>query len=550
MEIKVANGVNKKILETLGEDGCGLAVGLKSEKWIILTGYLRCDLSDLNIRKKITRWMPEGVDVLASYSATKKECIQDTTCPVHISIENNDLSATMWQDGRIFDTTMCVISDDEAKSLLDENTCLLHVTGNVKVNIPQINGELDTSNVGEVLKSSAFLIKEKNLILSESSNAILTWMEFVSKNKNNKIQTKSSSKLLHVEIMKSTLNKGDCFVPIVSVRPVATKVYHLPIKVDALCYIRKDDTLDRALESLQNTVQRQLWNACSAMNDQQPDNSKCGIPKPYYYQMQHYCHPVEIWYPGNKSDNELTDFRKDVLHKTFSLPHDRPIFRKANSIQFNPTNEVILKNTHEGLTPPKLTNGKVYTVHGTYSYHHYMQDRIDDNGWGCAYRSLQTIVSWFKQQGYTDQPIPSHREIQQTLVDVGDKTKDFVGTRKWIGSIEVNNVLNQLLGVTSKIMFVSQGAELVSRGRELAMHFQNQGTPIMIGGGVLAHTILGVCFSETTGQTHFLILDPHYTGGEDIQVIQSKGWCGWKGPNFWNPTAYYNLCLPQRPALF
>lgn len=42
------------------------------------------------------------------------------------------------------------------------------------------------------------------------------------------------------------------------------------------------------------------------------------------------------------------------------------------------------------------------------------------------------------------------------------------------------------------------------------------------GGGVLAHTILGVAWSETTGQIRFLILDPHYTGGEDLQVITEK----------------------------
>lgn len=42
----------------------------------------------------------------------------------------------------------------------------------------------------------------------------------------------------------------------------------------------------------------------------------------------------------------------------------------------------------------------------------------------------------------------------KALVDVGDKEPSFVGSRQWIGSIEVQNVLNQLLGVTSKIMFV------------------------------------------------------------------------------------------------
>lgn len=42
----------------------------------------------------------------------------------------------------------------------------------------------------------------------------------------------------------------------------------------------------------------------------------------------------------------------------------------------------------------------------------------------------------------------------KALVDVGDKEPSFVGSRQWIGSIEVQNVLNQSLGVTSKIMFV------------------------------------------------------------------------------------------------
>ncbi|XP_050803159.1 ufm1-specific protease 2 isoform X4 [Gopherus flavomarginatus] len=193
------------------------------------------------------------------------------------------------------------------------------------------------------------------------------------------------------------------------------------------------------------------------------------------------------------------------------------------------------------------TYRKVYLVHGVYSYHHYMQDRIDDNGWGCAYRSLQTICSWFKHQGYTEKSIPTHKEIQQALVDVEDKPAAFVGSRQWIGSIEVQLVLNQLLGITSKILFVSQGSELASQGRELANHFKTEGTPVMIGGGVLAHTILGVAWNEVTGHIKFLILDPHYTGAEDLHVILEKGWCGWKGPDFWSKDAYYNLCLPQRP---
>lgn len=102
--------------------------------------------------------------------------------------------------------------------------------------------------------------------------------------------------------------------------------------------------------------------------------------------------------------------------------------------------------------------------------------------WGCAYRSLQTIASWFRYQGYTSKPVPSHREIQQALVDLQDKGEEFVGSRQWIGSFEVSMCLEHLLGVTSKIMFVSTGAEMRTKGRDLLHHFQTQGTPIMIGG--------------------------------------------------------------------
>lgn len=92
------------------------------------------------------------------------------------------------------------------------------------------------------------------------------------------------------------------------------------------------------------------------------------------------------------------------------------------------------------------------------------------------------------------------------------------------------------------------------------------------GGGVLAHTIIGVDFDELTGDVRYLILDPHYTGSEDIKTITSKvslvclasltsrpdhqvalfdffpkGWVGWKDSKFWNESTFYNMCCPIRP---
>lgn len=65
------------------------------------------------------------------------------------------------------------------------------------------------------------------------------------------------------------------------------------------------------------------------------------------------------------------------------------------------------------------------------------------------------------------------------------------------------------------------------------------------GGGVLAHTIIGVDYNPATSEARYLILDPHYTGAEDLTTVVNKGWCGWKNGDFWNKTAHYNLCLPQ-----
>ena len=84
-------------------------------------------------------------------------------------------------------------------------------------------------------------------------------------------------------------------------------------------------------------------------------------------------------------------------------------------------------------------------------------------------------------QGYTEHPIPSHREIQQCLVNIGDKLSSFVGSCQWIGSTEVSFCLESMLGVTSRILCFSSGEELANVGGDLAYHFKVEGTPVMIG---------------------------------------------------------------------
>ncbi|KAE9418904.1 hypothetical protein Angca_008223, partial [Angiostrongylus cantonensis] len=193
------------------------------------------------------------------------------------------------------------------------------------------------------------------------------------------------------------------------------------------------------------------------------------------------------------------------------------------------------------------SRGLISAVKGDYLYYHYMQDGVNDSGWGCAYRCLQSIWSWFILNGFTDKPVPTHLEIQQCLVDIKDKEENFLGSRQWIGSTEIGFVLDHLLGIQSRYIITSSGAEVIEKARELSLHFETVGTPVMIGGAQLAHTILGVDFNEGSGECNFLVLDPHYTGSEDIKVVLGKGWCAWKPASFWNPQYFYNMVLPQTP---
>ncbi|XP_076231089.1 UFM1 specific peptidase 2 isoform X2 [Calliopsis andreniformis] len=274
------------------------------------------------------------------------------------------------------------------------------------------------------------------------------------------------------------------------------------------------------------------------------------LPIPVHFKPEGFGHLLTIVYPKGDTDKETVLYR-EALHKILGLGMSRPYFRFGNAVRFYSDSQAdnILLNPHQTISQTDGNNiEQMGIVQGLYAYHHYMQDNFDDNGWGCAYRSLQTIISWYRLQGYTDVPIPSHCMIQKCLVDIGDKPSNFINSKQWIGSTEVGFVLESLLGISVKILCASTGAEVSTLARNLLHHFQTQGTPIMIGGGVLAHTILGVSYNENTGDVKFLILDPHYTGPEHLPTIINKGWCGWKTKDFWKKDAFYNMCLPQRPV--
>jgi len=347
--------------------------------------------------------------------------------------------------------------------------------------------------------------------------------------------------------------------PATGVPQCAPLIYHqrkshpvmcFSLPIDALSVIPWSDPAENIGPILCMSLTRQLKLFVEDLKEQLSHMSikDVQMPKIFHFLPSSLQHYVTLAYHPDKSEQSLENYRKQI-HEWFDLPLDRPILKRGNKHSFpeDLNNQRQLINTHIGLN---LKGDEVSLVQGRYAYHHYMQDKFDDNGWGCAYRSLQSIISWFKLQGYTDRSIPTHQEIQQCLVKIGDKPSSFINSRLWIGSMEVSFCLQTLIGVESTIVNVSSGSEMSSKARQIGEHLRTHGTPIMIGGGVLAHTIIGVDFNSQTGDARFLILDPHYTGAEDLRTIQNKGWCNWKPSSFWKPDSFYNMCLPLRPVEF
>lgn len=353
--------------------------------------------------------------------------------------------------------------------------------------------------------------------------------------------------------------------PVVEYYPAVDDVKILVVEhdLDVVCYATKDMPLASAISKLLvPALVDQLYSIRKKMlGSLLRQHSQL---RPYHFVPPGFLHPVTVIYDLKYGETEIEqeEVRRSV-HLRLGLPMDRPLLRVANAIHLtvndsmrkNSVERGLLKDVHLGIPSSGVSGGRVSLVQGSYEYYHYLLDGFDDSGWGCAYRSLQTIISWFRLQHYTGIGVPSHREIQQTLVEMGDKDPPFIGSREWIGAIELSFVLDKLLGVSCKVINVRSGADLPEKCRELALHFETQGTPIMIGGGVLAYTLLGVDYNEVSGDCAFLILDPHYTGNDDLKKIVNGGWCGWKkavdskGKHFFLHDKFYNLLLPQRPFM-
>ena len=199
--------------------------------------------------------------------------------------------------------------------------------------------------------------------------------------------------------------------------------------------------------------------------------------------------------------------------------------------------------TVSDLIPAAQAAGTLHLLRGALRYHHYGVDGFADHGWGCGYRTVQSMFSWLAP----DLPAPSIPAMQRTLAQAGSG----VGPRGFIGAVDAVVLLDEHASVV--IRHLRPGEDRSSLAPELSAHFDSGGGPVMVGGSsdVYSKTVVGV--REGTPAA-LLVLDPHYAGqalaqGEDPAGLWAEGWIAWRPVDtLLRADSFYNAGLPRRRA--
>jgi len=211
----------------------------------------------------------------------------------------------------------------------------------------------------------------------------------------------------------------------------------------------------------------------------------------------------------------------------------------------------------------------VTSVQGPYDYHHYVRDGVDDRGWGCGYRTLQTLISWIiknkkSSSKETLNDVPSILKMQETILSLDEtKSKQFVGSKDWIGCYEMFLVLDGLFDVPCKLVHCQSGSDLENHVDEIIHHLQQRGSPIPIGGDqdCSSKAIFGVK-RNSEGDVAFLVVDPHFVADDRIKGVGHRrtdqlsneknnaaaiatNFVRWMKLDDFQQSSFYNLCFPM-----
>jgi len=194
-------------------------------------------------------------------------------------------------------------------------------------------------------------------------------------------------------------------------------------------------------------------------------------------------------------------------------------------------------------------------VKGPYQYFHYKCDGVDDRGWGCGYRTLQSIASWVIGQKGLGTEVPSIRDLQKVIAEQDDtKPSTFVGCKEWIGCYETFLALDALFGVPCKIIHCTSADCLKDHGSFLAKHFHNGGGPVAVGGDEDASSKAIFGIKQTENGFCLLVVDPHFVSEpcdndnsgpcDNDKDIFRQGFVRWMFSSQFSQSSFYNFCVP------
>lgn len=112
-------------------------------------------------------------------------------------------------------------------------------------------------------------------------------------------------------------------------------------------------------------------------------------------------------------------------------------------------------------------------------------------------------------------------------------------------------VVDQRYNVPSKILHVPKGGDLINFADTIKNHFEQFGSPIMMGGDrdCSSKGIMGIHYG--TNGIYLLVVDPHFVGVvRDIEKLTNESWVKWQDLTEFVDSSFYNLCLPQMKCKF
>ncbi|XP_055316574.1 probable Ufm1-specific protease 1 isoform X1 [Sitodiplosis mosellana] len=206
--------------------------------------------------------------------------------------------------------------------------------------------------------------------------------------------------------------------------------------------------------------------------------------------------------------------------------------------------------------PRPSKHGKSYFSKGDFKYFHYCCDNYNDVGWGCAYRTLQSMCSWIaKNRNAMDvdanhhigtNDIPSIEEIQQTLVNINDKPPEFLNSTDWLGALEIFYVIDTLYDISCRIQHIPSCHDIKKYSNILKFYFENFGGLVMMGGDLDASSKMIAGIHIVDNDAYLLVVDPHYVGvPKSVDDLIDQGYIRWQHTSDFVDSSFYNLCLPQ-----